>query len=207
VPIEVPVIEIADPGDGGAALREALGRVGSFDWIVFSSANAVERVFAALPGTAGALRAHGVVADALPEVAEGGSVAPALGAPPDGGASVLVPQAAGARPALVAGLASAGYRVEAVEAYRTSHPPLDQEVAAVVASADAVTFASGSSVDGLVAAVGLAGLPPVVASIGPVTSAAVAAHGGHVDVEAPAASVAALVEALSAFAESHPRDH
>src|SRR5688500_831951 len=41
--VEVPTIEIADPSDGGAALAEAAGAVRSYDWTVFTSANAVER--------------------------------------------------------------------------------------------------------------------------------------------------------------------
>ena len=41
--IELPVIAIADPPDGGAALRAEAARADSYDWIVLTSANAVER--------------------------------------------------------------------------------------------------------------------------------------------------------------------
>ena len=37
------MIEIADPIDGGAALERALSRIEDFEWVVFTSANAVER--------------------------------------------------------------------------------------------------------------------------------------------------------------------
>src|SRR5207237_10800064 len=46
--VELPVIEIGEPADGGAALREAARRVGDYDWVAFTSANAVTRFFAAL---------------------------------------------------------------------------------------------------------------------------------------------------------------
>src|SRR5207302_5029000 len=37
--IELPTIEIVDAADGGAALRDAAGRVRDYDWVVFTSAN------------------------------------------------------------------------------------------------------------------------------------------------------------------------
>ena len=42
-PVELPAIEIADPIDGGAALEQALSGIEDFEWVVFTSANAVER--------------------------------------------------------------------------------------------------------------------------------------------------------------------
>ncbi|HWC09993.1 MAG TPA: uroporphyrinogen-III C-methyltransferase, partial [Acidimicrobiales bacterium] len=41
----VPTIEIVEAADGGAALASAAARVREFDWVVFTSANAVERLF------------------------------------------------------------------------------------------------------------------------------------------------------------------
>ena len=88
-PVEVPTVEIADADDGGAALRDAAVRARDFDWVCFTSANAVARFLACLrdsrafgadtrvaavgPGTAAALAAAGVVADLVPErsLAEG----------------------------------------------------------------------------------------------------------------------------------------
>ncbi len=84
--VELPAIEIGEPDDGGAALRTAAGQVSDYDWVAFTSANAVRRFFAALdevgldtrslggrrvaaigPGTADALAAAGVRADLVPE--------------------------------------------------------------------------------------------------------------------------------------------
>ncbi|MGH9280360.1 MAG: uroporphyrinogen-III C-methyltransferase, partial [Acidimicrobiales bacterium] len=45
--LEVPVIEIGDPADGGGALRSAaIGVARDFDWVAFTSVNAVDRFFA-----------------------------------------------------------------------------------------------------------------------------------------------------------------
>ncbi|MEA2716426.1 MAG: uroporphyrinogen methyltransferase / synthase [Actinomycetota bacterium] len=87
-PVEVPTIEIADPDDGGRALRTAAAHVRDYDWVCFTSPNAVERFLACVrdaralggvqvaaigPGTAAALAAAGIVADLVPDrsLAEG----------------------------------------------------------------------------------------------------------------------------------------
>jgi uroporphyrinogen III methyltransferase / synthase len=76
--VEVPVVEIADPEDGGVALRGAAAGVAGYDWVAFTSANSVHRFvpllrdgrslgsasLAAVGGaTAGALAGYHVVAD------------------------------------------------------------------------------------------------------------------------------------------------
>src|SRR5581483_514927 len=160
--VELPVIEIVEPADGGAALREAARRVGDYDWVAFTSANAVTRFFAALgdvgadtralggrrvaaigPGTAEALAGAGVRADLVPErfVAES-----LLEAFPPGPGRVLLPRAAVARDALPAGLAGRGFTVDVVEAYRTVVGRPAPEALAAAGGADAVTFTSSSTV-------------------------------------------------------------
>ncbi len=215
--VEVPTIAIAGPSDGGAALREALSRVGSFDWLAVTSANAVEAVFAELvdarqlagvkvaavgAAAAAALAAHGVVADLVPDEAAGEALASCFGPAPAQGAAVLVPQAAGAREALRAGLDERGYTVEVVEAYRTVRLGRDERAFARLAGADAITFSSPSTLAGFLESYGRESLPPVVVTIGPVTSRAAASHSVAVDAEAPEASVAGLVDALVRVAAS-----
>ena len=49
-PIEVPVIEVVDPADGGAALRAAASASSaSYDWVVVTSPNGAERLLAVHP--------------------------------------------------------------------------------------------------------------------------------------------------------------
>lgn len=219
--VSVPVIAVVDPLDGGAALDAAATGLDRFDWVVVTSANGADRLAAAVaphhpapwpaavavvgPGTGDALRRHGVVPDLVPErfVAEG--LLDVFPAPPASGAGrVLLAQADGARPVLREALVAAGWEVVAVEAYRTVHPPVATELVEAAAAADAITFTSASTVRGFVGAAGLAAVPPVVASIGPVTSEAVRAAGLEVSVEADEHTIPGLVEALVAHLGTSP---
>jgi uroporphyrinogen III methyltransferase/synthase len=210
--IEVPVIEIGEPGDGGDALSALVGRLGSYDWVVVTSANGAGRLLAALrdardlggvlvaaigPGTAAALRAGNVKADLVPErfVAEG--LLDAFPAPPAGRAGrVALVRAAVARDVLPDGLRARGWEVDVVEAYRTL--PVEPTAARreLVSSADVVTFTSSSAVQAFVDAYGRESVPQVVASIGPITSSTARAAGLTVAVEAEEHTVDGLVAAL-----------
>ena len=175
-PIEVPTIRIEPPADGGAALRRAARRLreGHYDWVVFSSANGVE----ALLGRAarrpiirsdphrrrrtGHRRRPGKLAtDSGPGAGSrrGRGSAGGLPSPPRPGARVLIPRAAAGRDVLPEGLAAAGWEVDAVTAYRTVGVSLTQAEREAVAAADAICFASGSAVEGFLAAAGGAGHP------------------------------------------------
>jgi len=206
------VIEIGDPADGGAALRAAAGRLADYDWVAFTSANAVGRFFTALgetgadtralggrrvaaigPGTAEALAAAGVRPDLVPErfVAES-----LLEAFPDGPGRVLLPRAAVARDALPAGLTGRGWTVDVVEAYRTAVAQPPPEARAAAATAHAVTFTSSSTVTNYLAVTGDVPVPPVVACIGPITADTARAAGLTVDVVAAEHTIEGLIQAL-----------
>jgi uroporphyrinogen III methyltransferase/synthase len=205
--VELPMIEFAPPSDGGAALRDAARRLGSFDWVVFTSANAVERLFAdmrdarafgtarvAVVGakTGEALARHGVVADLVPErfVAEG-----LLDAFPAGKGTVLLPRAEVARDVLPDGLRAKGWQVEVVGAYRTVPARPSAQELELAGGADAVMFSSSSTVKHYLAVAER--VPPVVACIGPVTARAAEAAGLHVDVVAEESTIGSLVAALA----------
>ncbi len=210
-PVVLPVIEIEDPADGGAALAEALGEVQRYDWLVVTSANGARRVLAGLadarvlggvsvaaigPGTAAALADGNIRADLVPEryVAEG--LLEGFPAPPADGGRVLLARAAVARDTLPDGLRDAGWQVEVVEAYRTvaARPPADRLEAA--AAADVVTFTSSSTVRRFLEVAGRDRVPPVVACIGPVTAATAREAGLTVDVEAAEHTIPGLIQAL-----------
>lgn len=223
-PIEVPVIDVVDPVDGGAALRAAAGSLGRYAWVVVTSPNGAERLLAAVadvggdarsfapasvaaigPGTASALAAGGIVADLVPDrfVAEG--LLEAFPAPGPGGGRVLLARAAVARDVLPDGLRAAGWDVDVVDAYRTVPATVTDDQRALVAGADAVTFASSSTVEHFLAAFGPEAVPPVVACIGPVTAATARQRGLTVTVEAPVHTIPGLVEALAAWAAGPTR--
>jgi uroporphyrinogen III methyltransferase / synthase len=210
VPVELPTIRIVAPDDDGVALAGARERLtaGAYDWLVLTSANGVDRLFAGLPdaravrarvaaigpGTADALARHRVVADLVPEryVAEG-----LLAVFPEGRGRALLARAAVARDVLPDGLAALGWDVDVVDAYRTVAAEPDADLLARAAAADAITFTSSSTVERWLELAGADRTPAVVACIGPVTAATARRHGLRVDVEATEHTVDGLLRALT----------
>ncbi len=203
--VEVPVIEIVDPVDGGVALAAALRDLACFDWLVVTSPNGAARVAGAVvaldpadrprlatigPGTADAL---GLPVDLIASASIGEGLVDAFAV---GTGRVLLAHAEAARPVVAEGLAAKGWQVTAVVAYRTvaARPP--EALVDAAASADAIVFTSGSTVRHFVAVAGLDHVPPVVVSIGPVTSAVAEEQGVRVTVTADDHSLDGAVAAL-----------
>ena len=219
-PIEVPVIHIEGPSDGGAALHDALGRLHTYDWVIVTSPNGAERLRRALdelgldaralgsarvaaigPATAAELRGAGVRADLVPERFVAEELLEALAGTERAGRALLA-RAEVARDVLPDGLRERGWEVDVVDAYRTVPAAVTDEQRTAVRTADVITFTSSSTVDRFVEAVGVASVPPVVACIGPITSATAREHGLHVDVEAEVHTVEGLVAALVGWASA-----
>lgn len=183
-----------------ARLDEALSRVQSFDWIVFTSRHGVAAVtsrVSAPPGgvriaavgraTAVVLQQHGWPVDLVPAEPSAGGLVTAFAASGSARDSrVLYPASSRALPTLAAGLTQLGAEVTTVEAYRTvSGRALDVEECRSWIARDAVgavTFASPSAVEELESALGkedlarLLGRVPAVA-IGPTTARALTERG------------------------------
>jgi uroporphyrinogen-III synthase len=198
---ELPSIVFLPPADP-EPLDRALRALSGFDWVVFTSATAVERTVERLralglePARLGAARLAAVgpataerlarevrAPDLVPSQAKGDALAAEL-APHVRGRSVLFPRPAEGRPETVAGLLAAGAGLTAVEAYRTVPAPAEQlaPLAAWLAGGevDAVAFASPSAVQAIVRALGpRASLlrEVMLAAIGPTTADALAAAG------------------------------
>lgn len=217
----LPVVRSGDPDDGGDALRRSMGRVGAFDWVVFTSALAVERALGCLsdvralagvrlgavgPATAQALAGWHLSPDivAHPASAEGLVTAmpaapPGAGAPGAGARRVLYPRAAEVADVLAEGLAGKGWDVEEVVAYRTvpAGEALTTHALDAASAADVVTFTSPSTVRSYLAAAGERRIPPVVACIGPVTARAARDAGLTVTAEADEHNAEGLVRAVA----------
>jgi uroporphyrinogen III methyltransferase/synthase len=215
-PIEVPVIRIDKPADGGTGLRSGAAGLqrGDYDWVIFTSANGVgpfvrqlhdardfgrARLAAIGPGTAESLGAWGLRADLVPEryVAEG--LLEAFPDRPAGGGRVLLPRAAEARDVLPKGLEARGWRVDMVEAYRTVTGSPAPEVLLAAARADAICFTASSTVTRYLEVAGEDAVPPVVACIGPVTAATARDAGIAVTTVASEHTIDGLLDALCAF--------
>ena len=179
--VHVPLIAIDDPADGGAALRRALARLRSFDWLVVTSANGARRagptarshptvrLAAVGRATAGALAAAaGRPVDLVPAVERAEGLLAAFPAVPS---RVLVAQADRAGRTLADGLSAAGHTVEVVVAYRTVERAPTADESEALAAADAVVLSSGSAASVYAASVGLRARPLVV-TIGRVTAGA-----------------------------------
>lgn len=216
-PIEVPVIEVVDPPDGGAALRAAARWLPGFDWVVVTSPNGAQRLLDAVdqvggdartfgatkvaaigPATARVLAAGGIRADVVPERFVAESLLDAMGDPPRPRARLLLARAEVARDVLPDGLRARGWDVEVVDAYRTAGAAVSDADRQLVTSADVITFTSSSTVERFLDAFGPDAVPPTVACIGPVTAATARARGLTVDVEAKVHTVEGLVAALIA---------
>ena len=210
----VPVIAIAAPHDP-APLREAAAQCDQFDWIIFTSANAVNAFAAELPEPKSACQARiatigpatrdaaercGLLVSLVPPAYLAESLVDAFSAEDFEGKRVLIPSAAVRRDIVPEALRRSGAKVDVVEAYRNIIPSGAAERTAEVFRPpfpDWITFASSSAVENTVK---LAGLDPLrnmkIASIGPVTSATIREHGLPVAAQARAHTVEGLLEAL-----------
>jgi uroporphyrinogen-III synthase len=218
-PILIPTIEIAPP-TSFAALDAALTFLRTYDWLLFTSANAVEafhrraqllhltqlpkHIAAIGPATLRAANEIGLTVDLIPPQYIAESLAESL-LPEAPGKSFLLVRAAEARDTIPEALAAAGATVTIVEAYRNQLPPdsipaLQQLFASPENYPDAITFTSASTARNLCALLEAANLtlPPniTLASIGPITSEALRDLGHPPTIEAAEPTIPALVQSL-----------
>ncbi|ORW80273.1 bifunctional uroporphyrinogen-III C-methyltransferase/uroporphyrinogen-III synthase [Mycobacterium riyadhense] len=227
LPIEVPTIAVEPPRSPAQMERAVKGLVdGRFQWVVFTSTNAVRAVWEkfgefgldarAFSGvkiacvgesTADRVRAFGISPELVP-AGEQSSLGLLDDFPPydsvfDPVNRVLLPRADIATETLAEGLRERGWEIEDVTAYRTvraAPPPATTREMIKTGGFDAVCFTSSSTVRNLV---GIAGKPharTIIACIGPKTAETAAEFGLRVDVQPETAAVGPLVDALAEHA-------
>jgi uroporphyrinogen-III synthase len=224
--LEVPAIEIRPPSDP-EPLDVALQALDSYDWVVFTSENAVRgvlgraialglaprlggrgrRIASVGASTSVALRAafpdDRIDLQPTDEFRAAGLLRAFAGARRVRGSRVLLPASSRARDELPAGLAALGARVDVVVAYETVEPEgLAAAVGRCLAEGfDLAVFASPSAVEAFKQAAGAAGAGIPVAVIGPTTEAA-ARHAGFVvrAVATPSTSEGLVAAACQALA-------
>ncbi|HEY4004646.1 MAG TPA: bifunctional uroporphyrinogen-III C-methyltransferase/uroporphyrinogen-III synthase [Pseudonocardia sp.] len=231
IPEEVPTIAVEPPRSPAQMERAVKGLVdGRYQWVVFTSTNAVRAVWEkfaefgldarAFSGvkiacvgaaTAAKVRTFGINPELVPsetEIAEISSEGLLEIFPPhddilDPVDRVLLPRADIATETLAAGLRDRGWEIDDVTAYRTvraAPPPAPIREAIKTGGFEAVCFTSSSTVRNLV---GIAGKPharTLVACIGPKTAETAREFGLRVDVQPEEAQVPALVDALASHA-------
>lgn len=225
IPQEVPTISLEPPRNPAQMERAIKGIVeGRYQWVLFTSVNAVDAVWnkikefgldaRAFAGvrlgavghkTARAIRALGLTPEIQPDPHEQNArgmvkVFPAYVEDLDPVGRVLLPRADLGTDVLVEGLTDLGWEVDDVVAYRTvrAAPPA-AEVRDMIKSGgfDAVCFTSSSTVKNLV---GIAGKPhqrTIIAAIGPMTADTAKEMGLRVDVMPEVADVNGLVDSLA----------
>lgn len=198
-PVEVPLLAIEEPADGGRALDDVVTRLrtGDIDAVAITSPNGARALSAALargglagdvlhdvfvgcvgPGTAAATRE--ALATEPDLVATVHTTVGLAGDFPTGPGVVVLPRADISSPDLPRILAAKGWEVDDVAAYRTRlRTDIGQDVRAdlVAGAIHAVAVGSPSTVEALVAALDGEDMAAAVVSIGPVTSARARHHG------------------------------
>lgn len=223
VPIELPLIELKPYGHQSGTIA-TLRKLFSYDWIIFSSVNAVEFTFAKLremgldartfgaarvcavgPKTASELKKWGVYPDVVPEKYIAESLVEAIGGAGDvKGAKVLIPRAREAREVVPEKLGEMGAKVEVLAIYENVRPEPHPLAVKVVESRniDAVTLASPSAAANyalLLEELKLGkDLAPVVV-IGPATGRKAAELGLPVVAEGDEYTVEGMVAALEKY--------
>jgi uroporphyrinogen-III synthase len=218
-PIFFPVIEIR-PIENNVALVQALNKLNFYEWVVFTSVNAVEvvwnqlvqgesqraslpRVAAIGPKTAKALQRRGINPDFIPDEYVAESILPGLGDLRD--KWVLLPRAEMARKALPEAISKAGGIAHEIAVYQTLPvQPDTHALAALKSGMDWITFTSPSTVQNFVQILhrhkldpfNLTGNPKVVC-IGPVTEQTAREEGFEVDLVAEKYTADGLITVLS----------
>jgi uroporphyrinogen III methyltransferase/synthase len=210
--VEFPMIEIVPPASY-ESLDRVIGRLGDYQWLIFTSSNGVDSFFARLrhhgndarclagvmiaavgESTAADLRSRGIEPDLVPSKFQSTALLPLLDEDQKGVRTAVV-RAAQGRDELIDELRRRGGEVDLAVAYET------RRVTTAVDNLhdiDIVTFTSGSTVDNFFEV-----LPDkkviggaLLASIGPTTSEAIRRHGRQPDVEASAATIASLCDSI-----------
>ncbi|MDD4802388.1 MAG: uroporphyrinogen-III C-methyltransferase [Syntrophomonas sp.] len=220
--IEFPSIEIVKEPDL-SALRSAFSKINNYDWIIFTSVNAVDifleelrsnnldirrllgvKICAIGPATFARLAERGLLADVVPPeyLAEG--IIKELGARIKPGDSILLPRAEGARKILPEKLQERGAIVDEVILYRTvttSH--INQSLMDEIRQGlvDYITFTSSSTVTNFVKIIGTEYITNFnsrvkVACIGPITAQTARENGFTVDIMPDQYTIDALFNSI-----------
>ena len=215
----VPTIATAPPSSY-EILDRAIAEIGSFDWVIFTSANGVEKfidrmrtngrdlremqrasIAAIGPITADHVRRYAMTVAAMPSEYRAEAVIDAIGSARIAIARILIPRAEVAREVLPEMLRDHGAReVVVAPAYRTVVPANDdaKRIRSLIAAhaIDLVTFTSSSTAANFVAMTGapVAGLK--AAAIGPITAATARDLGFEVVVAPETYTVEALIAAI-----------
>jgi len=223
IPIAFPTIAIVPDPAEQARLEQAVQTLNTFDWLIFTSQNAVTlfweciektqipldtlqglKIAAIGPSTGRMLRKRGLSVHVVPDEHIGEAIVGKMG--DVRGQKVLLPRAQAARKALVDELAKNGASVVEICVYQTitnqPEPAAWQELEMGV---DYATFTSASTVNGFFELLGNRAIPllnhAVTACIGPITNNALEEYGVKAQVVASQYTAEGLVHAILVYAD------
>lgn len=223
--IAFPTIELREP-HSWEALDEAIQRVERYQWLIFTSANGVQRFFSRyrflkrdlrdLKGiriaaigsaTEKAVVEIGLHVEVLPDEFKAEGLLQSLKGRVLKGTRILIPRAKVARDLLPVELGKQGAKVDVVETYETVVPEAGGErLRQILAERplDMVVFTSSSTVSNLAEMTKPESLTQllantIVAAIGPVTARTAEGHGLRVRVQPRQYSIASLIDAILEF--------
>jgi uroporphyrinogen-III synthase len=222
-----PAVSFSEPSDT-AELDRAIRSLAEYDWILFTSANAV-RFFAGRcrklgvepgqegnylcaavgPATASAVAAEGFSVDHVAQEFLGSALVRELSASL-AGKKILLPRSERARPDLPNALKAVGAEVTEVVAYHTGGVGvIEPEVMQAIreAQVDVISFFSPSAIENMRGELGEEvlshlGARAALAAVGPVTAAALRSAGLPVAIEAPLATAESMAAAIANYFSS-----
>ncbi len=215
--LEFPTIKISLPSDNFVSLDAAIKNLKTFDRIIFTSANGVEKFFERLKffkldariffnakvaaigsATAEKLSDFGIIADLVPAEFRAEGLLAEL-KDKVAGEKILLARAEVARDILPSELENFGASVTIAKVYKTE-PTSENFSKFADKKIDLVTFTSSSTVENFVAAVGKDFLRQVkTAAIGPITAETLKKFGATADIVAEKFTISGLVDAIKNY--------
>jgi uroporphyrinogen III methyltransferase/synthase len=220
--LEFPTIEIIPP-DSWKPVVQAIKNLPKYDWVIFTSANGVEKFFERLsekkcdcrrfkntklvaigPATAAALKKQGLVADMVPSEYRAEGIIEAFASFDLKDKKILLARALEARDILPKQLTQRGAFVDVVPVYKTVKPSRGLINQTQLKFLDVITFASSSSVRNFVEMFSKEELAEIISNaaiavIGPITAQTARELGLPIAIEATKYTIPGLVTAIRTY--------
>jgi uroporphyrinogen III methyltransferase/synthase len=220
-----PTIEIVPPFRWDK-VDEAIDRIESYDWIIFTSVNGVHffwhrlrergknlslpssiKVCAIGPATAKQLKEYGIPVDYIPKEYIAEAILEGFGKMGIQGKRILLARAKIARDVLPKGLNEMGAELDVIEVYRTVKPVGGSKRLRKLfegGGVDVITFTSSSTVNHFVELLKEENLKGclkgvVIACIGPVAAQTARSWGMKVEIEAEEYTIPGLTQAIAGY--------
>lgn len=221
-PIEFPTISI-EKAENYTALHNAFKNISNYDWIVFTSVNAVEiffeefrkvnmdirdlkdiKICAIGPATRESLEKKGIIVNTMPDEYRAEGIIEELKGEIKPGNWVLLPRARGARSILPEALKEWGAHVNEIYIYKAvAEKRVSKEMFEEImdGNVDFITFTSSSTVHNFINIVGLDNALRInkktkIACIGPITAKTAQEAGLTIDIVAEKYTIDGLITAI-----------